>query len=255
MEDLRTAPMAGGRQAEDPRGRPVGAPLADGRNLLRDIGHVLVKRYRLFLSIFALCLVAGLVITLLSTPIYQAETTLQIDREAAQIVEVKDVQPVDDVYSAQEFYQTQYGLLKSRAVAQRVVNQLLLAQDRQFIDDNRMTRRVGQSAAGLNQNLPDASNRLAVEKLMKHLHVVPTVNSRLVKVSYDSPDPFLAQQVVNAVADAFISSNLERRFEASSYARRFLGEQLGQLRDKLQNAYRAVVAERGHGTPGQCSDR
>ena len=69
----------------------------------------------------------------------------------------------------------------------------------------------------------------------------PIRNSRLVRVLFDSPDPKLAADALNALAKNFIALNLERRYEASSYAKTFLEEQLEQTKAKLEDSERALV--------------
>ena len=211
---------------------------------LRQLLHVVIKRRWIILGATLAALIIGLIITLLMTPIYRASSTIQIDREAAQVVSVEGVLPAEDMYSAQEFYQTQYGLLRSRALAQRVVNELNLAADDRFIEENR--RSAPPSAGGdapRERSAADMTtrNRQAVDQVLANLRISPTTNSRLVTVSYDSPDARLATQVVGALTEGFIASNLERRYEASSYARDFLEERIEQLRGRLEETERELV--------------
>lgn len=222
--------------------RPLFGQDGEGLIDLRRLWHIVLKRWWILAGALAVALVLGVVVTLLSTPIYRASATLQIDREAAQVVDVEGVLPAENMYSAQEFYQTQYGLLKSRSLSQRVVTALRLAQDPLFIEENRRSaanakpspEQAGASAA--------ERNREAVNQLLENLRVTPTINSRLVTISYDSADPALAQAVVNSITETFIATNLERRFEASSYARRFLEERIEQLRARLEESERELVA-------------
>jgi capsular exopolysaccharide synthesis family protein len=72
------------------------------------------------------------------------------------------------------------------------------------------------------------------------VRVVP--GSRLVDVSYTDPSPERAQRIANAYADAFIASNLDKRFQANVYAKAFLEDQLGQLKLRLEEAEKAVIA-------------
>ena len=69
----------------------------------------------------------------------------------------------------------------------------------------------------------------------------PIRNSRLVRLYFDSPDPRLAADALNAVAQNFIAFNLERRYDASSYAKTFLEEKLAQTKAKLEESERALV--------------
>lgn len=232
----------GGATSSAAGSRPLFGPDGEGLIDLRRLWHIVLKRWWVLAGVLAVALVLGVVVTLLSTPIYRASATLQIDREAAQVVDVEGVLPAEGMYSAQEFYQTQYGLLKSRSLAQRVVTGLRLAQDAQFLESNRRSPANARPSDGQVGGSPAERNRQAVNQLLANLRVTPTINSRLVTISYDSADPALAQAVVNSITETFIATNLERRFEASSYARRFLEERIEQLRARLEESERELVA-------------
>ena len=74
------------------------------------------------------------------------------------------------------------------------------------------------------------------------LSVAPVPNSSLVRISFDSPSPEWAQRIANGVADSYVSSNLERRYGATAYARNFLKERLDELKLKLEESEKALVA-------------
>ena len=74
------------------------------------------------------------------------------------------------------------------------------------------------------------------------LSVEPVPNSSLVRISFDSPSPEWAQRIANGVADSFVSSNLDRRYGATAYARNFLKERLEELKLKLEESEKALVA-------------
>jgi capsular exopolysaccharide synthesis family protein len=81
-----------------------------------------------------------------------------------------------------------------------------------------------------------------VNAFLNNLTVEPVRNSRLVKIHYDSPNAALATRIVNAVATAYINLNLERRMDASSYAKTFLQDRLQQVQSKLEDSEKALVA-------------
>ncbi|HZA29373.1 MAG TPA: Wzz/FepE/Etk N-terminal domain-containing protein, partial [Gammaproteobacteria bacterium] len=93
---------------------------------LRDYWRVLVKRKWTILIFFIITVAITAVSTFLMTPLYRATVILQIDREAPKVVKFEAVAPVEMDVSDQQFYQTQYELLKSRTLAERVVDQLNL---------------------------------------------------------------------------------------------------------------------------------
>jgi capsular exopolysaccharide synthesis family protein len=185
----------------------------------------------------AVCLVLGVVATLLMQPIYTARTTLQIDRESARVVNVTDVTPDEQMIAGEEFFQTQYGVLRSRSLQIRVAEALGLTRDNKFITVMGKPAIQGTDAAST------ARRRERVLGLLRdNLQVTPTRGSRLVTLTFDSPDPALSSRVANAFADGYITSNLERKFESSSYARDFLQRRLAETKAKLEQSERDLVA-------------
>ena len=147
-------------------------------------------------------LILGLIFTLLTTPIYRATTMIQIDREVANITNIEGVTP-DDSRNL-EFYQTMYGQLKSRTLALRVVQKENLASDPAFMNQskpsgfkdsiNKLLGRSKAQAANLTAPLA-ARERQATAILMGGITIEPVRNSRLVKISYESPNPAIASRV------------------------------------------------------------
>jgi capsular exopolysaccharide synthesis family protein len=195
----------------------------------------IVYKYKwLILALVAVSLAGGVATTLLTPKVYTASTTLEIDREASNVVGMGDVEPMDKLARDQEFFQTQYGLLKSYSLAERVAQAENLASDPGFMKALGMRHpRRGRRAA-------DGS--WVAGYLEGGLGVYPVRDSRLVRLTFDSPDPALSARIANAFADNFISSNLERRFEASAYARNFLEQRLAELKAKLEDSERQLVA-------------
>src|SRR5205814_2003877 len=75
-----------------------------------------------------------------------------------------------------------------------------------------------------------ARQRSATALIQSGLSIQPVANSRLVRVNFDSRDGRFAQRAANAVADAFIASNLERRLDSSSYAKGYLEDRLQEMK-------------------------
>ena len=72
--------------------------------------------------------------------------------------------------------------------------------------------------------------------------VDPDKDSNLVRISFDSPSAEWAARIANGVADSYVASNLERRYGATAYARNFLKERLEELKLKLEESEKALVA-------------
>ena len=187
---------------------------------------------------------AALIITLLMTRQYSATATLEIAREEARIVNIEGIEPEAGTVD-QEFYQTQYGLLESRSLAARVARELRLTENRAFLDLHGISDTPGTLASERPlDNRPAARQqrlREVVDVLLANVSVSPIRLSRLVDLTYTSPDPELAARIANAWAQLFIQSNIERRFEATAYARTFLEGRLRELRARLDQSERALV--------------
>ena len=173
----------------------------------------------------------GILITLMMTAQYASTVRLEINREADRVVNIDSVER-DTSIGDQEFYQTQYGLLQTKALAERV------ARDLNLVDNPKFFAMFGRSVPP-----GDRSKRMeaAAKILLTHVGVAPVRGSRLVDVTAVTPDPALSARIAQAWSDNFIQSTLERRFNSSSYARRFLEERLAQLREKLEQSERAAV--------------
>lgn len=212
------------------------APMFD----VADYWRLAVKHRLVILGSIAAALVIGVIINLLTTPVYKAATTLQIDREAARVLNVDEVQPRESGSQGEEFFSTQYGLLRSRSLAERVIESLGLASSEAFLE--RMKVEPPAPVAGsASQSLTNRREAI-IGTIQNNLTVTPVRGSRLVTVAFDSPDPQLAATIANAVAENFIQANLDRKYESSRYVREFLEERIAQTKANLEEAERELVA-------------
>ena len=163
---------------------------------------------------------------MLTTPLYRARVSLEVNPPRVEVMAEQSKGVVSDT-NAWDFVATQVGLLKSTSVAQRVVEDLNLANNPAFADQ---------------QADPAVRLRQATQKVATSLSVTPPTEGNLVTFSYVSESPQLAAQIANAYANAFINSALQRRYEASTYARNFLEKQIAKTRGDLERSERQLVA-------------
>jgi capsular exopolysaccharide synthesis family protein len=256
-----TAPYDSRSVASAPYGESVNfnaqdEPTSDFRKLFfRYLG--LALRYRwLILVCCALSLAIGFIVTFMQTPIYQATVTIQIDRQAAKVVKFEGAQDSDSG-DGDRFYQTQYDLLKSRSLAERVATDLDLGATSDFLHPpsnsawgklrslvfssaDTATKDKGNTATADKGNF-EQRKAAAASMVQSGLSVGTSFESNLVRISFDSPSPAWAQRIANGIADSYISSNLERRYGATAYARNFLKERLDELKLKLEESEKALV--------------
>lgn len=218
--------------------------------------RILVKHRRLVIGVMAAVVALALLKTLMSTPIYRATATLQIEKVGAQVVQVGAAQPTE-MYGGwdPDFLQTQYELIKSRSLAERVAGDLNL--DRTAIERIYQPGWLGQLLSQLRPKTKDQETTgpklSAAEEARRQLAagaglisggltVEPVRNSRLVRINFDSPSPQFSARAANAIADGYIAAGLERRFGASSYAKTYLEDQLKLAKARLEESERKLVA-------------
>lgn len=235
------------RDLYSPGGRyPTFDQPKDLASTIKDYLRILNRRRWLVLSLTAIILTLGTIRTLMMTPLYTATVRLQIDRSVAKIVEGGNVTPVEGADN--DFLRTQYELLRSRNLAERVATSADLASDADFFKptDFSLFGQIKGFLAGGEKKQSEADRtqltQWAAGILQGKSSVRPVPGSRLVDISYTDPKPARAQKIANAYAEAFITSNLDKRFEANAYAKTFLEDQLKQLKARTEDSEKALLA-------------
>jgi capsular exopolysaccharide synthesis family protein len=205
--------------------------------LLRQYWEAALRRKYTILGIIAAALVAGVVITLAMSPKYTARTQIEIAREQMQITNVEGLEAPSAAQDA-EFYATQYALLKTRPVAERVMRDLRLASNDEFFASHGVdAEQVEEAGKGDGR----AREEMATELLMKNINISPVRTSSLVDILYSSRSPEISARIANAWATAFIAVSMDRQFSSTADARKFLEQRLATLREKLEQSEAAAV--------------
>lgn len=228
--------------------RDEGGDEIDLLKLWRTLWHF---KWQLGGLVGAVALLAALV-SLSLTPVYRATSSLLIEEKAAKIVSIEQVYGLEG--DGNEYLQTQLELLRSRALAERVVRELKLSSHREF--DPRQQERpwfsLGNALKGLQADklvpgtMPgDAVAVAMAEQLlidgvtnsfMSRITIAPQGKSYLVKVSVDMQDPRMAAQAANALARGFIEMQLEANMAMATTATTWMNNRLGELQINLKKA-------------------
>jgi polysaccharide biosynthesis transport protein len=212
---------------------------------LLEYWRIVTKRKWMILSILGSCLALGVLITLIQTPLYSSTVRLQIDRYSSKVVEGGNVSPVESADI--DFLKTQYELLLSRTMAERVVSTLKLGDDSEFLRSRGSGAMVGKLLImlGLSSAPPPADKRAldrqATGLVMEGRQVRGLAGSRLVDVITTDPSPARASAMANAYADSFVASTIDKRFEANAYAKTFLDDQSRQLKLRLEESEKILL--------------
>ena len=96
-----------------------------------DYWRVLIKRLWLIIGFFLIVVTVTALTSLTSTPIFQAKCQILIERSTPNLLNVQEMFAAD--YTGAEFYQTQYKILESRALARDVIRRLNLTSNPEFV--------------------------------------------------------------------------------------------------------------------------
>lgn len=156
--------------------------VADGPSIIRQYLRIALRWRWVIVGATVACVLLGLIVTLLMTPQYTAAATVEIAREANKVADFQGVERETTAFD-QEFYQTQYGLLKSRALSERVATQLRLVDDPKFYALFKFASEKPEFRL-VNGRYPVSGRperqRIAGEILLRNVSVNPTRLSRLV---------------------------------------------------------------------------
>src|SRR4051794_38404276 len=177
--------------------QPASAGFLGGDFNLATLWRIVSEWRWLILGAVAVGLAGAIVITFLTTPLYRAEALLEINPPTVEAIDQSKV--VKQTMNERDYLATQVGLLQSRSLAERVAQDLTLAANPSF----------APTQGDRDQRVKAAAGRLRGGFVAK-----PVEGSRLIRLSFVSPSPAIAAQVVNSFADNFINSNLERRYDA-----------------------------------------
>jgi len=199
---------------------PMGDPDAEERAL--PLSHYIwvLRRHRWKILLFiVVCLVSTYLVSKRLTPLYEAVTTIDVDRQApsSNIGEASAAKSLVSPLEADQFLATQVNLIKSDSVLRPVVEKLRLKEVEPAYGNSVKT--------AAQQNAP---------VLLSGLEVTRPPNTYLLLIRYRSPTPQLAADVANAVADSYLEHSYRIRIDSSEKLGSYMETQMDQLRAKME---------------------
>ena len=211
--------------SESPFAFEAEEPQAPEFHLSQVVG-IIRRRLRLILAVVGACLGVALLSFITTPKAFRATTILQIERRAAGMTRMEDLLTGDSWWDAQTFYPTQFRLLKSRGLAERVVATLRLQEDPIF---------TGGEPLAAGSDLPAATAASMAGRVLAGLTVSPIRDTRLVEISYAAPTADLAARVANGMADEYISWIAEKSSSTVGRASSSLTTQIETLKREIQD--------------------
>lgn len=194
---------------------PLPRPL-EAETHLRDSLRVLSKHRWLITLIFLVAVVTTAIWTFRQQPIYRASAIVLIEPEPPRILNIQEVQPIGA--ASLDYYQTQYEIIRSRPVMERVIETMHLKQ--------RLPRLAQAHDPALS--------------LLGSVSVEPRRGTRLVAIRFEDADPVLAAQVANGIAASYTKYNLDIKLKGARDALSWLSEEMGKLRGRVEQSSEAL---------------
>ncbi len=194
---------------------------------LRDLWLVVQKRKGLVTVTTVTVFAVVTLISLLTVPTYTAVGQILIEREP-NILSFEEVLQIESFN--EDYYQTQYKLLLSRALAGDTIDRTKLYENKAFVKsaikggERRLADVIGD---------PLARGKL-VDEFLGRLSIRPVRKTRLVQASFSDHDPRLAAEVLNALFAAYVEMNIRKKYQATEKATDFLASQIQTVRAEIE---------------------
>jgi capsular exopolysaccharide synthesis family protein len=234
------------------------APAADAIDL-RELGRRLWRRKGTIFGTAVTLSVLALLVIWQITPRYAADTYIMIEPRQQQVVDFTAV--LSGLPADFETIESELEVIRSRGLMAKTIRKLRLDRDPEFnaglrppsalqslFDIRRYVPEEWITAIFGSEEQTELSERQMAERLQERLtnillgrlEVEVQGKSRVLKVSFESESPRTASDVVNTLADFYIVSQLDAKFEATDRANRWLAERIAELREKVDISERAV---------------
>ncbi len=220
-----------------------------------------VLKKRKWLIIAPLLIVLPLVsLWLLSQKLmYEATVTLLIEPVSPRILDIQEVLGVDPY---REYYETQYSLIKSRAIVEKVID-TLRSQKKTSIPQGEsgvsklidtivqfprtLLRTIKEKMRGKENTgsldvveVRQRERLMQIKQLQDSIGVRPLRGTRLVNITISGFDPEEITTQVNTLAEIYVAQNLETKIGTSREASMWLAKEVTALKEELHNAELAL---------------
>ena len=226
---------------------------------LRNYVRVLFKHRWVILTIFSVVVVSVLIYSFTATPIYQGKARLIIEKENPKIVGIQEIMAVES--SGTDYYQTQYKIIESRAVARQVIKRMRLDQSDEF--NPRPKGIISEAIASVRETIFEWENAFLklfktdekkpeqpvefepdpslVSAFISKIEIKPIRNSRLVDIGFEAKDPDMAANITNTLSQVYIDYNLETKLKAAQNAVSWLSNQIEGEKKKVEETEKKLL--------------
>ncbi|HEY1754076.1 MAG TPA: polysaccharide biosynthesis tyrosine autokinase [Bryobacteraceae bacterium] len=218
--------------APDPNAEPESGGLIEYWRILR-------RRKGTLLLIATLGAIAGFLLTLPQTPIYQVRTSLEIVALNQNFLNSKESNPLNEGGNSVDAsdIQTQIKILQSDSLIDRVLAKL----KGNSAADSTLAPPAGRFGAwrkflNLPNPEPASARAQSISYAERNYKVRASGLTHIVEVTVDSMNPQIAADFANTLTSEFIDQNLESRWQTTQHTSEWLSRQLDDMRVRLERS-------------------
>jgi succinoglycan biosynthesis transport protein ExoP len=243
-DDNKLLPRENGQSAVELISMPQRLPpfdLSPREPHLYDYLLVLRKHQWLILSFLLAVVTIVSIATFRMQPVYVTTARIEIDRENSNYLPFQGVDSYDVMMDMDNYIETQSRILTSETLALQTI------RNSGLIPHMEIPGAPASSEAITSGSLANHKRPPELGAFLGSLSVRRVPQSRLLDVSFESTDPLLAAQILNAHIQNFMEQNFRSRYDTTAKATRWLTDQLSELKVRVQNSEDARLAyERAH---------
>src|SRR5580658_2285850 len=211
------------------------------QNSILHYWQILRKRKWAALATFAIVFTLTVIGILNATRLYQATSKVAIFPENPNVLGFKDAETSTPDFDYEATLETQAAILRSDALAMKVIEAMHLDQDPSLTGATR-PQAPAEESIRVSSMQPDptrAAGLLGAFRGGLSVQLIPT--SRLVQISYTHTDPRLATEIVNGLVKTFIEENFKTKYESVTQTSQWLSTELADLQLKVQTSEEKLV--------------
>jgi succinoglycan biosynthesis transport protein ExoP len=240
MEQPSGTPKAPPRAVRGPHGpRDGGADpeaATDALDALLRLLAILGRRWLVLTVTTVLAVAVGVLAISLLRPHWRATATLVVNPSGPQVLDkvqgVNEEEGSSDRLGYKQYFETQREIISSRKVSEAAIAKLGIADDPTFLGTD------GIRDAELREQAEASIDPVA--RLQSMITVEEVRGSRVMAISAEYPDPEVARDIANAVAEAYLAHIDRRRSDTGDKARTDLATELATADTELQAAEKAL---------------
>jgi uncharacterized protein involved in exopolysaccharide biosynthesis len=215
---------------------------------LADYYYVLLKYKWLIISAFVITLGLTVFFTLRMTPIYSATATMVIDNQKTKSPLTGEAIDYGSYVSQTISFNTHLNLITSRPVLEKVIRTYKLDRADAGNKDAVQIASLGDLLNYFRENLrrlmgekekvltAEDKRELLIQRLRRKINVSEVRDTLLLKITVEDPDPVMAKNIANTLAQAYIEFDTTSKVKSSQNTMSWMTAQLYETQKKLEDA-------------------